>query len=180
MRFNNTFKAMLITSGLAASVLLLTSGAANAQVALTAQASTATLPDGQTVPMWGFACGTAATTTGAPTCASLNPLAGRAWAPPVITVQTGTPLQIILTNSLPVPTSLVIVGQLGGGLGSGGTTVASPAHAGQTIATWPTAGTATVPFTPPAQGKRVQSFATEVAAGTTSSTLTWSSLKPGT
>jgi hypothetical protein len=186
MRFNNTFKATLIKSGLAASVLLLASGAANAQVALTAQPSTTTLPDGQTVPMWGLACGTVtassgAPTAGAPTCASLNPSAGAtAWSPPVITVQTGTPLQITLTNSLPVPTSLVIVGQLGGGLGSGGTTVASPAHAGQTTTTWPTAGTATVPFTPPAQGKRVQSFATEVAAGTTSSTLTWSSLNPGT
>ena len=65
-----------------------------------------------------------------------------------------------------VPTSLVIVGQLGGGLGSGGTTTPSPTHATQNT-TWPIAGDSTgAQFTPPSQGPRVQSFATEVPATT--------------
>ena len=49
MRFN-TFKSVLIKSGLAASVLLLASGASFAQsVRLTAAASTTTMPDGSVV-----------------------------------------------------------------------------------------------------------------------------------
>src|SRR5207248_632409 len=79
--------------------------------------ATATLPDGSAVPMWGYSCG--APVAGA-TCAKLNPAAAAGvWSPVVITVPPG-PLTISLTNSLPnsVPTSLVIVGQLGGGLGT--------------------------------------------------------------
>src|SRR5207249_3524620 len=34
--------------------------------------------------------------------------------------------------------------------------------------------------TPPAQGPRVQSFSTEVAAGATATALTWTALRPGT
>ena len=47
-----------------------------------------------------------------------------------ITVQTGQNLAINLTNGLPagVPTSLTIVGQLGGGLGTPGGTTPSPNH----------------------------------------------------
>ena len=54
MRFN-TFKCVLIKSGLAASVLLLASGAAfgQQQINLTAGPATAILPDGSAVPMWG-------------------------------------------------------------------------------------------------------------------------------
>src|SRR5467141_937875 len=202
----NTFKAILIKTGFAASILLLGSGVAFAQsVNLTAAPTEAALPDGQTVPMWGYTCTGAAADPSAPpgtpppTCTAANPSAGTNWSPVVITVPynpSGTGLTINLTNNLQfstnpptntafnnVPTSLVIVGQLGGGLGGTPTRTPSPHH-GQQVATWPIAGT-TPPaagdpvFNPPPQMDRVQSFATEVLAGATAS-LTWSNLKPGT
>src|SRR5256885_7836804 len=92
-------------------------------VNLTAGPTTITLPDGTVVPMWGYSCGTVVT-GGTATCALLNPLAAATtttaatWSPVVITVPTGQSLTINLTNGLTsVPTSLTIVGQLGGGLG---------------------------------------------------------------
>src|SRR4029077_17974937 len=171
MRFN-TSKSLLINSGLAGSVLLLASGAAFAQsVSLTAGASTTTLPDGQVVPMWGYSCSAAAVAPA--TCASLNPAAAvGTWSPVVITVPPGA-LTINLTNSLPaaVPeTSLVIVGQLGGGLGGAPTRTPSPPHATQDT-TWPIAA-AGPQNVPPPQGDRVQSFATPVAPAATVA-LTW-------
>src|SRR5580765_5744615 len=136
MRSNN-FKSVLISSGLAASVLLLASGACYAQsVNLTAGPTNAILPDGSIVPMWGYSCNGVAGAAPAPTCAALNPVARQGlpantssagiWSPVVITVpyvSTGTSLTINLTNNLTfngtnIPTSLVIVGQLGGGLGT--------------------------------------------------------------
>src|SRR5205085_8651001 len=55
----------------------------------------------------------------------------------------------------------------------------SPTHAVQG-ATWPIAGdSGGATFNPPAQGPRVQSFATEVASGATTS-LTWTAPRPGT
>jgi len=197
----NTIKSALIKSGLAASVLLLVSGAAYAQsVNLTAGPATAYLPDGSAVPMWGYSCGAGAANA---TCAALNPNAPAAttttlagWSPVVITVpyvSTGTSLTINLTNSLtfngnPIPTSLVIVGQLGGGLGTvgsgctaGTTCTASPDHtSAQSTATWPIVNSTVTGGTPPTQGARVQSFGTEVPAGTTPVALTWTNLKPGT
>ncbi|WP_185646390.1 choice-of-anchor Q domain-containing protein [Burkholderia sp. Bp9143] len=179
----NQFKAMLVDllkAGAVASILLATGEAAFAQsVTLTAKATTAALPDGQSVPMWGYTCSAAATAPA--TCAAANPGAGGNWSPVVITVPPG-PLTISLTNSLPasVPTSLVIVGQLGGGLGTTATSTASPTHPTQTATTWPIAGTGSgATFTPPPQGPRVQSFSTEVAKGATT-TLTWRNLRPGT
>jgi len=175
----------LVKAGLAASMLVMASGQSFAQtVNLTAQPANAALPDGQIVPMWGYACGT---TSGAK-CAALNPNPGSGWSPVVITVPYSGPatsLSINLTNNLPVPknastgipTSLVIVGQLGGDLGTTAKTVASPPHAPQT-ATWPIAG-GTATFTPPTQGQRVQSFSTEVATGN-SVVLNWTNLRPGT
>ncbi|WP_165614436.1 choice-of-anchor Q domain-containing protein [Paraburkholderia ginsengiterrae] len=177
------FKATLFDlfkAGVAASILLTASSVCLAQVVnLTAKAGTATLPDGQAVPMWGYSCSAAAVAPA--TCASANPGAGASWSPVVITVPPG-PLTINLTNTLPgaVPTSLVVVGQLGGGLGTTATTMPSPPHPTQTATTWPIASSATgATFTPPAQGPRVQSFATEVATGKTTA-LTWSNLSPGT
>ena len=198
----NYLEATVKATVLAAGVLLLGVSASFAQsVGLTATSQTALLPDGNSVPMWGLVCGndttvsppaaTAAPTGGA-TCAASNPNAGANWSPVVITVPPGS-LTINLANNLSfltrlratntVPTSLVIVGQLGGGLGGTPSRTPSPAHAPQ-VATWPTAGTnppaAGDPvFNPPSQLDRVQSFATEVRAGATT-TLTWSSLKPGT
>ena len=138
--------------------------------------------------------------------------AGPAWSPIVITVPTGAAggLQINLTNNLTftpqtagatvnnIPTSIMIVGQVGGGLGNVAlrTTTTSPDHSNaQGTYTWPIAGGAGS-GTPPVQGARVQSFAAEVApvAATTTATctapssgtvtgcasLTWPYLKPGT
>jgi hypothetical protein len=264
-------KTRLITSAVATSVLLLAAGvSAAATVNLTAAPSSTALPDGQSVPMWGYFCndagsgascalakgapaalpalaswaattsyalgavvsdgvnvekvtvagtsdgatpawGTtvgATTTDGTVTWTNVGTLAQYAafattgWSPPVITVPVNgsgaTTLTINLTNKLQflngnsVQTSLVIVGQIGGGLGSGFTTTPSPTHPAQGV-TWfaaappdtsgqvggdpGTAGNAT--FTPPSQPDRVRSFATEVGAGATTA-LTWSNLKPGT
>jgi hypothetical protein len=152
------------------------------QVNLTAGPSTANLPDGSAVPMWGYTCGA---TVGGSTagCAALKKTAG-SWSPVIITVPTGQDLQINLTNSLTfgansVPTSLVIVGQLGGGLGTTATSTPSPDHTHAQQVTWPIAAPGTDVGTPPAQGNRVQSFSTEVGAGATTS-LTWRAPRPGT
>src|SRR5262252_8639275 len=115
----------LKTAVLAATILLLGVSVSfgQQQINLAAGASTATLPDGSAVPMWGYSCGTVVSGSTA-TCAKLNPTA-TGWSPVVITVPTGQDLTINLTNSLSfaplgggtpnnIPTSLVIVGQLGG------------------------------------------------------------------
>ncbi|MGC4121321.1 MAG: Ig-like domain-containing protein [Myxococcales bacterium] len=138
-------------------------------IQLTARRMTTTLRDGTTVPMWGFC------TTGSCT---------GTWAPgPTIVAPTGTSLQIALTNELPVPTSLVVLGQLGGGLGAPAK-MDSPPHAGQNFTTFPANAPVNDPgappaFQPPAQGQRVRSFGAELAAAATT-TLTWDNLKPGT
>src|SRR5215472_12697236 len=179
------------------------------QVNLTAGPTTLVMPDGTIVPMWGYSCtALAAGVVSTASCANLNPNAPAAnpaavpptpagWSPVIITVPTGQDLQINLTNSLPtppgatagIPTSLVIVGQLGGGLGTPGNCTAAPDHSNaQGAATWPIAGAPNSSgVLPPAQGPRVQSFGTEVAAGTTAS-LCWGvtcatptpALRPGT
>jgi hypothetical protein len=153
------------------------------QVNLTALPVAATLPDGSTVPMWGYSCGAVVTGSTA-TCANLNPNA-TGWSPVIITLPTGSDLTINLTNKLSfssgttVPTSLVIVGQLGGGLGNTATTTPSPDHSNaQAATTWPIAA-AGATGTPPMQLPRVQSFSTEVLAGATTS-LTWTAPLPGT
>src|SRR5712692_10282325 len=202
MRMNN-IKAILKAATLAVAALLLTASASFAQqvVNLTAAPTTTTLPDGTTVPMWSYFCGTAAANV-APvaTCAALNPASvstvvtvPSTWSPVVITVPTGQALTINLTNSLSVttgtvtnsvPTSLVIVGQLGGGLGdlTQRTTTAAPDHSLAQQVTWPIASPGAA-NTPPAQGPRVQSFSTEVAAGATTALIFGTAtnpLRPGT
>jgi hypothetical protein len=211
MRFN-ILKSRPTKSVLAVSVLLLASGASFAQqvVNLTAGPATATLPDGSTVPMWGYRCGIIASSSTTATCAAANPAAVmtaattaaaavmKSWSPVVITVPFGQSLTINLTNNLSftptgattsnnIPTSLTIVGQLGGGLGTSATSAASPAHTSQMV-TWATVGSSNA-FTPPPQGARVQSFSTEVApAGATLATgqvasgspLIWTAPRPGT
>jgi hypothetical protein len=182
----NFAKITMKTVVVATTALLLGVGIASGQqqINLTAGPATTTLPDGSTVPMWGYSCGIVVSGSTA-TCKASNPNAGGAWSPVVITVPTGSPLQINLTNTLSfslgnaVPTSLTIVGQLGGGLGAP-TKVASPIHADLGV-TWPVASSAAAgpTFTPPAQAPRVQSFSTEVAVGATTA-LTWSAPRPGT
>ncbi len=188
----NSLTAIVKTAVWGAAVLLFGAGAiaARAQVNLTAGPASVSLPDGSSVPMWGYSCGGAIpNATG--TCAALNSTAGGGWSPVIISVPTGQDLTIKLTNNLSfangnsVPTSLTIVGQVGGGLGdvSQRTATKSPDHSGQQV-TWPIAGTTDssgnpITFTPPAQSDRVRSFATEVGAGTTT-TLVWKAPRPGT
>jgi hypothetical protein len=186
----NTLRSILKTAVYGASVLLFGAGAASAQqqINLAAGPSTITLPDGSAVPMWGYSCGAVATSSTA-TCAKLNPTA-TGWSPVVITVPTTAAggLQINLTNNLSfstglgtnaVPTSLVIVGQLGGGLGTPGGHDQSPSHANARVTTtWPIAGGVGPGIAE--QGPRVRSFSTEVAAGATTALPPWSTLRPGT
>jgi hypothetical protein len=186
----NHFQTILKTAARAGSILLLAAVAAFGQqtVNLTAGPANATLPDGSTAPMWGYTCGGVVAGSTA-TCAPLNKnVVAGGWSPVLITVPTGQSLTINLTNNLsflPVgtstanslPTSLVIVGQVGGGLGNSATSTASPVHNSQEV-TWSTVGAAPA-FFPPPQGPRVQSFSTEVAAGATTS-LTWTNPRPGT
>jgi hypothetical protein len=176
----------LKTAVLAATVLLLGVGVSfgQQQINLSAGFATATLSDGSTVPMWGYSCGAVVSGSTA-NCASLSgSTAG--WSPVVITVPTGQDLQINLTNNLvfgaaSIPTSLTIVGQVGGGLGdtSQRTMTASPDHSTAQTVTWPITDP-TTSGNPPAQGARVQSFSTEVAAGGAPVSLTWKAPRPGT
>jgi Bacterial Ig domain len=188
-------KNTLKTAVFAVTILLLGVGVSVAQISLTAGPATLTLPNGSTVPMWGYTCGLA-TTGQIGTCAPLNPNAPTGtWSPVLITVPTGSDLNISLTNLLTftpttptgstantVPTSLVIIGQVGGGLGGGGTTTPSPSHAqlGVSWATVNTPGGTNPTFTPPPQGPRVQSFSTEVTVTGGATTLTWKAPRPGT
>jgi hypothetical protein len=188
---SNYLNTMTKTTVVAVFLLLLgvCTSVAQQQVNLTAGPSTVTLPDGNVVPMWGYSCGAAATGSSA-TCAALNPAAtAGVWSPVVITVPTSATggLTINLTNSLAVPTSVTIVGQLGGGLGAvgsgctgGGTTcTTSPDHTNaQGATTWPIPGGPGA--SAPAQSPRVQSFSTEVAAGATTLLSAWATLRPGT
>jgi hypothetical protein len=174
-------------------ILLLSRVSCSAQavtVGLTATQQTAFMPDGNTVPMWGWQCDSVSAL--AKTCLALTgtPQAGGAiWQPPLIVVPTGVGLTINLTNNLPMETSVTIVGQLGGGLGSpqresGPRT--DGAHAGQTQTTWPIQTGAT--FTPPSQGLRARSFVPEAGPNTGTQHYQWAGynlqtgqgLKPGT
>ncbi len=284
---SNYMITVLKSATVAVTILLLTAGLASAQtVNLTASQQTTTLPDGNTVPMWGWTCGagaaaanggvsgvtiaaggggagyaagttaifsggggTGATATvtlnattgaitaitvtnggvnytaapsltfsstpttaasfavnlsGTPNCSALTyntttgvhnaQTGGAVWQPPLIIVPyvaTGTSLTINLTNTLPVETSISIIGQAGGGMGSP-VREAGPrldgAHAGQTETTWTTVVPGT--FTPPTQGERARSFVPEVpgvatvpavgALPPTPGIYTWTGLKPGT
>ena len=190
MRSNN-YKSRLSLSGLTAAVFLLASGAvlAQQQINLTAAPTSAALPDGSSVPMWGYSCGTVVDGSTA-TCAAANPaasrlVAGRDHRADGRDSADQPDEQPIFTNGNTVPTSLTIVGQLGGGLGSvgpgctGGTTCTPPPdHSAAQQLTWPSPDS-TVTGTPPVQGPRIQSFSTEVAAGATTA-LTWNALRAGT
>src|ERR1700694_3323906 len=152
---------------------------AQQQINLTAGPATAILPDGSAVPMWGYSWGAPLLGSTA-TCAALNKSATiGVWSPVVITIPTGQTLQINLTNNLSftppstttpnpnspnnIPTSITIVGQVGGGLGNVRTTTPSPSHDNQPV-TWALPNAPGSIWTPPPQGPRVQSFGTEVAA----------------
>jgi hypothetical protein len=208
-------KKSLSTAILTGSALLLTSGIAVAQstVNLTALRQRVVTPDGNIIPMWGWLCGNPAATTaggtgtaaaaGGATCTQTNGAAqavgtttpSSAWQPPLIRVPytaslTGastTGLTITLTNNLPVPTSLTIVGQLPNlgtadpnGPGNPTRESGRPQHTAQTATTWTTVVTSQPTFTPPTQGARAQSFVKEANASGGTITYTWTSLTPGT
>src|ERR1700704_6637454 len=126
MMLANQSKAVL-RAVLTLAALVFGAGVSSAQtVDLTAGPTNLTLPDGNAVPMWGYTC---TAHTGSATCDASNVAAGAQWSPIVITVPPGN-LTIRLNNALPtppgattgIPTSLMIVGQLGGGLGTDRTT----------------------------------------------------------
>src|SRR5438105_2812354 len=145
----NSFKTVLGRTGFVASILLASAAAfADSSVTLTATPTYTALPDGQVVPMWGYGCGDYATPQVPSVNATCTTLTGGsqtgAWQPPLITMSSGQPLTITLNNKLifgvnTVSTSLVIDGQLGGGLGAPPTTsdpIQHPAYG----PTWPASG----------------------------------------
>src|SRR5260370_39817444 len=94
-------KLALKTAALTLTVLLLSAGVCFAQsaVSLTATRQATTLPDGNTVPMWGWVCGTGTATATNATCTAAN---GRPqnsvtvgtttttpWQPPLIIIPAG-------------------------------------------------------------------------------------------
>src|SRR3989442_678413 len=94
-------KTSLIKSGLAASLLLVANGVALAQstVTLTAAPTTTTLPDGQTVPMWGYACGAVSGTGVSGTAANGAPQLGGVWQRPLITRPRGLHGVLVVTDA---------------------------------------------------------------------------------
>src|SRR5579863_9304001 len=93
----NSLKAMINTVVRGAAVLLLAAGAASAQqqINLTAAPLTATLPDGNAVPMWGYNCGAVVAGSTA-TCRPLHTITAGQWSPVVITIPAGQALTINL------------------------------------------------------------------------------------
>src|SRR3982074_1122385 len=136
----DSFKTALLAKVFAAAVFLTVfdASAANVSVNLTAQKMSTALPDGSTAPMWGF-CATPASGD----CSG-------SWAPgPTIVAAAGDMLTITLKNSLLVPTSIVILGQIGGTVGTPSMVPSPPHNMAQPI-TWPSQGAAGhPPFTPP-------------------------------
>ncbi|MBI1425266.1 MAG: hypothetical protein GC149_17605 [Gammaproteobacteria bacterium] len=189
MRSTKSKKYLLPVSSAMVGLLLAGSVyAGSTTVNLTAQRMSVTMPDGNTVPMWGYCDGSTVTTdsTGATTTTPLTGSAAcstaTAWMPgPTITIPydatNGTALTINLTNKLPVQTSIMIPGQFGGGLGTPDRE-ASPPHSAQTV-TWP-AGDASTKFFPPQQAARARSFSPEAGVNGGTYSYTWSRLKPGT
>ena len=213
MRSNHK-KATLNAALLAVAAVLSVPGVSFAQtVNLTASQQSTTLPDGNTVPMWGWTCGTVTQgTTAGTSCTALTyttaagtvaavpqpQIGGTVWQPPLIVVPssaTGASLTINLTNTLPVETSIVIIGQVGASTPASNGGLGTPAresgprtdgdHQTQSGTTWPIV-TTTSSFTPPTQGERARSFVPEVAGAATVGgtqavgTYTWTGLKPGT
>lgn len=115
------------------------------------------------VPMWGYAlCGSGASAP--PACAGAVSVPG-----PALTVPPGESLIVHLTNTLSVPTSLVIAGQVKQEAML--PVWFEPAAPATTYSPGRPAGNATA---------RVRSFDKEAGAGGGSATYTWATIKPGT
>jgi len=183
MRHYNT-KTALRAAVFAITALLLLAGMSFAQPAvnLTASRQSVTMPDGNTVPMWGWSCSSAVAPATCTTLTCGGYITGSTmWQPPLITIPTGQGLTVNLTNNLPVETSFTIVGPLvGGGLGQPVRESAPRNHPTQTVTTWTNNIGAT--FTPPAQGARVRSFVPEALGGGGTQTYSWAAgaIPPGT
>ena len=141
--------------GLLASTLALAAGPATAEVYdLCAAAGTKALPDGSTVPVWGYALDDNANL--ADGCGT-----GVVQIPgPVLDVTDGT-LTINLLNSLPEPTSVVIPGLPNPTSVGSGPTWSDGSTGGRTSA-----------------DQRVRSFGAEAAAGGAES-YSWTGVRPG-
>jgi len=190
MYMRTTYARTALRAAAASIALMLGGGFATAQAAtttvnLTAQRTQVALPDGNSVPMWGYCSADvngAAALGGATLAGGACAIAPAAtpWTPgPTITVPAGNTLTINLTNSLPTVTSIVILGQLSTDLGVP-TKVASPTHNPQVNSTWQNNAATPTPFTPPTQPNRVESFGKETTPGATPGVYTWNNLKPGT
>ena len=147
-----------------------TGAAATATATLTAGAVTGiTVTQGGTysaAPTVTLTASPQSTGSGGASCTAMNgtvQVGGTTWQPPLIRVPAGQ-LTITLVNNLTfetgavsnaVPTSIVIDGQLGGGLGDSSGRMASPSHA-QYGTTWPGSAGTTNPghpvFIPPNPG----------------------------
>ena len=140
-----------LLNGLLVVAVAALSGNATAETyELCASEGTKTMPDGSTVPIWGYSIND-----------PVNGCGPVEMPGPRLTVTDGT-LTINLTNELPEPTSIVIPG------------LSMPASTG-TGPTWNDG--ATGGRTSPAQ--RVRSFGAEAASGGTES-YSWTGLRPGT
>lgn len=152
--------------------------AATTTINLTAQGNVkAVMPDGAAVPMWRY-CGTLDASSDAGII--VGGACGGSWTPgPTIVVPVGDALTINLTNKLPVATSITILGQLGGGLGSPTRDAFKVPHPPINGTTWPVTGGGAA-FSPPDQPVlRANSFGTATLAGQ-KTPYTWQNLKAGT
>ncbi|MGD8931462.1 MAG: Ig-like domain-containing protein, partial [Chromatiales bacterium] len=165
---NKTIKLALLGSALA-----LTAGPASAEIYnLCAGATTIDLPDGSSVPMWGYAmddnndlsdgCGTGVVQIPGPRLTVTND-----------GITTDGTLTINLQNNLPVPTSIVIPGlpmPAGGPTWQDNSTGARCAN----MTDYPDNCTAAD------LAKRVRSFGAEAAASGGISSYGWTDVRPGT
>ena len=158
-----------LTPTAAAVALALTAGSAHAlDVYLAAKAFDKALPDGSTVPMWGYVEDTNGTCFLAPTVADRQTCIGTLPDPvlpgPRLTVPTtdAGALTIHLSNGLPEPTSIVIPGQ------------ALPTSGG-TGPTWNDDSTGSRTN----DSQRVRSFGAEAAANGGAESYTWALARSG-
>lgn len=145
----STYMKTSLTPVIAACTLILTASPASAlDYYLAAKASAKPLPDGSTVPMWGYvedaggSCYNATDDQSRLSC--IGGLPDPALPGPRITVPPGDSLTVYLSNGLPEPTSIVIPGQElpGSTAGNGPTwndgTTGPRAHAGQKMRSYGT------------------------------------------
>jgi len=150
MKRNKTMNKYLLSSLLAASAAFAAGTASAESYDLCAVAGTKTMPDGSTVPVWGYSLDTGAG-CGAPEM------------PGPRLVSTDGTLTINLTNNLPVPTSIVIAGEAMPTSGATGPTWNNGLTGARTSA-----------------DQRVRSFGAEATAAGGTEDYSWTGLRNGT